>query len=128
MLIPMMLSCFGWFAINSGEQPGTGNDDIQPRAGSDNEAHADASSGEAAAAMMASNPSACISHEATRSLPATDASGMHFSAKQIRLYLTHTNLACFRLLRMRSFAHTLHCTPRFFAFSRFALTFCDHTL
>ena len=76
MLIPMMLSCFGWFAINSGEQPGTGSDDSQPGAGSDNEAHADASSGEAAAAMMASNPSACSSHEATRSLPATDASGM----------------------------------------------------
>ena len=53
----------------------------------------------------------------------------HFSAKQIRLYLTHTNHACFRLLRMRSFVHTLHCTLRLLLScvspSRFAFTLCE---
>ena len=53
----------------------------------------------------------------------------HFSAKQIRLYLTHTNHACYRLLRMRSFVHTLHCTLRLLLScvspSRFAFTLCE---
>ena len=41
----------------------------------------------------------------------------HFSAKQIRFYLAHTNHSCSRLLRMRSFAHTIHSAALLYAFS-----------
>ena len=85
MLIPMVFSWLGWFAVSNDKQLDTSSDN-QPGTGSDNEAHADAGShdaslssviqAEAAAAPTLANPDACSSHEAMGDPPTTDASGM----------------------------------------------------
>ena len=46
MLIPMVFSWFGWFAVSNEEQLDTSSDN-QPGTGSDGEAHADAGSHDA---------------------------------------------------------------------------------